>query len=167
VLMLDAGLRVGEVLALEWGDVHREPVGAEKLGYIHLRSGKTRNAKRNVALAARVRQIARIQAELLSRLNLRWTSFQPQLPRPSPKPHSDVLGHDKAPWLVDFRQQIGYKQQCCSVVTQPRFLCGTSTVSCLGFRYALLSRFHLRRRILGPKRSRPFRQLPDLLYSFW
>lgn len=57
LLMLDTGLRVGEVLALEWCDVHLEPVGAAKLGYIHVRSGKTRNAKRNVGLTARVRQM--------------------------------------------------------------------------------------------------------------
>jgi integrase len=54
VLTLDTGLRVGEVLALEWCDVHLEPVGAAKLGYIHVRSGKTRNAKRNVGLTGRV-----------------------------------------------------------------------------------------------------------------
>jgi len=57
VLMLDTGLRVGEVLALQWCDVHLEPVGGAKLGYIHVRSGKTRNAKRNVGLTARVREM--------------------------------------------------------------------------------------------------------------
>ena len=57
LLMLDTGLRVGELLRLEWRDVHLEPVGAAKLGYIQFRSGKTRNARRNVALTARVREM--------------------------------------------------------------------------------------------------------------
>lgn len=54
MLMLDTGLRVGEVLTVEWRDVHLEPVGAAKLGYIHVRSGKSKNAKRNLSLTARV-----------------------------------------------------------------------------------------------------------------
>jgi integrase len=55
ILMLDTGLRVGEVLSLDWQDVHLEPAGAAKLGYVHVRSGKSKNAKRNVSLTARVR----------------------------------------------------------------------------------------------------------------
>lgn len=55
LLMLDIGLRVGEVLAVEWRDVHLEPVGTAKLGYIHVRSGKSKNAKRNLGLTERVR----------------------------------------------------------------------------------------------------------------
>jgi integrase len=54
-LMLDTGLRVGEVLALQWRDIYLEPVGAAKFGYVHVRSGKSKNAKRNVSLTARVR----------------------------------------------------------------------------------------------------------------
>jgi len=55
MLMLDTGLRVGEVLALEWADIHLEPVGGAKFGYIHVRNGKSVNAKRNVSLTPRVR----------------------------------------------------------------------------------------------------------------
>jgi integrase len=57
ILMLDTGLRVGEVLALEWHHVHLDPVGSARIGYIHVRSGKTENAKRNVGLTARVRKM--------------------------------------------------------------------------------------------------------------
>ena len=57
LLMLDTGLRVGEVLALEWRDVHFEPVGTAKLGYLQVRSGKSKNAKRNLSLTARVRDM--------------------------------------------------------------------------------------------------------------
>jgi integrase len=55
LLILDTGMRPGEVLALEWPDVRFEPVKGAKLGYIHVRKGKTRNAKRNLSLTSRVR----------------------------------------------------------------------------------------------------------------
>jgi integrase len=55
MLMLDTGLRVGELLALEWSDVHLEPVGAARFGFLHVRKGKSKNATRNVSLTPRVR----------------------------------------------------------------------------------------------------------------
>jgi integrase len=55
LLMLDTGLRVGELRSLEWEDVHLQPVGDAKFGFIHVRKGKSKNAKRNVSLSPRVR----------------------------------------------------------------------------------------------------------------
>jgi len=55
LLMLDTGLRVGELGSLEWQDVHLQPVGDAKFGFIHVRKGKSKNAKRNVSLSPRVR----------------------------------------------------------------------------------------------------------------
>jgi integrase len=55
LLMLDTGMRVGEVLALEWPEVHLEPVGGAKFGFIHIPKGKSKNAKRNLSLTPRVR----------------------------------------------------------------------------------------------------------------
>ena len=57
LLILDTGLRVGEAVNLEWTDVYLQPVGSAKYGYIRVRAGKTKNAKRNVSLTARVRQM--------------------------------------------------------------------------------------------------------------
>jgi integrase len=57
VLILDTGLRVGEALALRWSDVHLEPVGDARFGYLHVSEGKTRNARRNVSVTARVREM--------------------------------------------------------------------------------------------------------------
>lgn len=70
MLMLDTGLRVGEVLALDWHDVHLEPAGAARLGYLHVRSGKSKNAKRNLSLTPRVRAMleTRLAAARLSPL---------------------------------------------------------------------------------------------------
>jgi integrase len=57
ILSLDTGMRVGEARTLEWADVHLEPVNGAKFGYIHIRSGKSRNAKRNVLITPRVREM--------------------------------------------------------------------------------------------------------------
>lgn len=55
MLDVDTGLRLGEALALEWPDVHLEPANGAKYGYLHVRDGKSRYARRNVPLTARVR----------------------------------------------------------------------------------------------------------------
>ena len=53
MLMLDTGLRLGETLALQWGDVRLEPVGVAKFGFVCVREGKSKKARRNVPLTAR------------------------------------------------------------------------------------------------------------------
>ena len=52
-LILDTGLRAGEALALEWSDVYLAPVGKARFGYVRIRKGKSKNARRNVSLTAR------------------------------------------------------------------------------------------------------------------
>ncbi len=53
-LILDTGLRIGEALALGWSDVHLEPAPGAKFGYLHVREGKSRLARRNIPLTGRV-----------------------------------------------------------------------------------------------------------------
>jgi integrase len=53
VLMLDTGLRVGEVLALEWRDVTLSTVPAAPHGFLSIRRGKTANARRFIPLTSR------------------------------------------------------------------------------------------------------------------
>lgn len=38
LLILDTGLRVGEAVALQWSDIHLEPVNGARFGYLHVRS---------------------------------------------------------------------------------------------------------------------------------
>lgn len=47
---------MGEAAGLRWDGIHLDPVGDGKLGYVHVGVGKSRNAKRNVSLTARVRE---------------------------------------------------------------------------------------------------------------
>jgi integrase len=56
-LILDSGLRIGEALALEWPDIHLEPASGAKFGYLHVREGESRFARRNVPLTVRVRDM--------------------------------------------------------------------------------------------------------------
>ncbi len=67
IMILDTGLRVGEAIGLQWPDVHLEPVGAAKFGYVHVCKGKSRNAQRNVSLTARVKaMLAERRAEAIN-----------------------------------------------------------------------------------------------------
>jgi integrase len=53
LLILEAGLRVGEALALSWADVEMVPGSGKKFGYVQIRKGKTKNARRAVSLTPR------------------------------------------------------------------------------------------------------------------
>jgi integrase len=54
LLILDTGLRVGEALALTWGDLTLEPAQGKKFGYVQIRKGKNKNARRAVSLTPRI-----------------------------------------------------------------------------------------------------------------
>jgi integrase len=57
VILVDTGLRLGEALNLLVDDVHVRPAGGARYGWIHVRAGKSKNAKRNVPLTDRVSQL--------------------------------------------------------------------------------------------------------------
>jgi integrase len=57
MLILDAGLRIGEVLALQWRDIHLTPAPGARFGYLTVHDGKTRFARRNVPLTIRVSEM--------------------------------------------------------------------------------------------------------------
>jgi len=53
VLMLETGLRIGEALHLEWSDVTLQPLNGARFGFIRIREGKSKNAKRIIPLTDR------------------------------------------------------------------------------------------------------------------
>ena len=63
VVLLDTGMRLGEVLALEWRDVYPKPANGAKFGYLHVRTGKSRNARRNLCITSRVRKVLESRLE--------------------------------------------------------------------------------------------------------
>jgi len=57
VLMLETGVRPGEAVGLQWPDVRRQTAVHAKHGYVVIREGKSRNAKRNLRLTARAAEM--------------------------------------------------------------------------------------------------------------
>lgn len=63
LLILETGLRIGEALSLQWADVTLEPLSGARFGYLRVREGKSKNARRNIPLTDRAASM------LLSRRN--------------------------------------------------------------------------------------------------
>jgi integrase len=53
ILILETGVRPGEAVGLQWPDVRLQQAVHAKFGFIVIRGGKSRNAKRNLRLTAR------------------------------------------------------------------------------------------------------------------
>jgi integrase len=64
MLMLDTGMRPGEACALQWQHVRLEPAEGSKSGYVHVSGGKSKNAKRNLSLTARVAEMLAARRKL-------------------------------------------------------------------------------------------------------
>jgi integrase len=54
LLMIDTGLRAGEAASLQWSDIWLQAAVNARHGYLHVRDGKSKNAKRTVQLTERV-----------------------------------------------------------------------------------------------------------------
>jgi integrase len=57
LLILESGIRPGEAANLPWSDVYLQPAVRAKFGYIAIRHGKSKNAKRNLSLTARASEM--------------------------------------------------------------------------------------------------------------
>jgi len=57
ILLLETGLRLGEALALKWTDIELDALNGKKLGYLFVREGKSKNARRHVSLTRRAQEM--------------------------------------------------------------------------------------------------------------
>jgi integrase len=57
ILILETGVRPGEAANLPWADVYLQPAVRAKFGYIAIRGGKSKNAKRNLSLTPRAAEM--------------------------------------------------------------------------------------------------------------
>ena len=63
VLMLETGLRIGEALHLEWADITLAPVNGARFGFLRVREGKSKNARRIIPLTDRAAAMLRERQE--------------------------------------------------------------------------------------------------------
>jgi integrase len=57
ILLLETGLRLGEALVLKWTDIELDAANGKKLGYLFVREGKSKNARRHVSLTPRAQEM--------------------------------------------------------------------------------------------------------------
>jgi integrase len=61
--MLETGLRIGEALHLEWADITLAPVNGARFGFLRVREGKSKNARRVIPLTDRASAMLRERLE--------------------------------------------------------------------------------------------------------
>jgi integrase len=63
VLMLETGLRIGETVNLEWKDIILEPINGARFGFLRVREGKSKNARRVIPLTDRASAVLMSRSE--------------------------------------------------------------------------------------------------------
>jgi len=58
-LIVETGIRPGEAVALRWTDIRLQPADHARLGYLSIRKGKSKNAKRNLSLTVGAAEMLR------------------------------------------------------------------------------------------------------------
>jgi len=71
-VMVDTGMRPEEVCRMRWENVHLEPVSGSRFGYVHNPKGKTKWAKRNLSLTARVQGLLSMRHEGAEKPTTGW-----------------------------------------------------------------------------------------------
>jgi len=66
LLVLEAGPRIGEALSLPWVDVVLDPLPGSRFGYIRIRDGKSKNARRTIPLTDKAAQMLRNRKQTAS-----------------------------------------------------------------------------------------------------
>lgn len=82
ILILETGVRPGEAANLAWRDVYLNPAVHAELGYIAIRDGKSKNAKRNLSLTERAAEM----------LKARKAAVKSPWVFPGDSPEAPVLG---------------------------------------------------------------------------
>jgi integrase len=97
VLMLDTGVRVGEASQLAWPDVFLKPAIGARHGYIRIRKSKSKYAKRNLSLTARVAEI----------LKARKAAVESEYVFPGDSPEAPILVTSLDHQHEDVRELLG------------------------------------------------------------
>jgi integrase len=63
IIIIDAGMRPEEVFRMRWENVHLDPAGDARFGYIYNPFGKTKYARRSIPLSLRVRAILEMRPQ--------------------------------------------------------------------------------------------------------
>jgi integrase len=63
-LAIETGMRRKELQSLKWPDVHFEPVGNARCGYVHVRGTKSKYSKRNIPLTATAQMVLLRQRQI-------------------------------------------------------------------------------------------------------
>lgn len=53
ILLIETGLRLGKALAVRWTDIELDAANGKQLGYLFVREGKSKNARRHVSFTGR------------------------------------------------------------------------------------------------------------------
>jgi integrase len=77
-LILDGGFRPEEVFRMRWEDVNFRPAGKALYGYVHVPIGKTKYARRNVSMTARVKALLEMRHEAHGKSSEGWVFSAPK-----------------------------------------------------------------------------------------
>jgi integrase len=81
-LILETGVRPGEAVNLQWSDVRLQSAVHARFGYIQIRDGKSKNAKRNLSLTVRAAEMLRTRKAAVKAI---WVF-------PGDSPEAPILG---------------------------------------------------------------------------
>jgi integrase len=95
-MLIDTGLRPEEAFRARWENLHLEPAGNARYGYIFNPFGKTKYAKRNVPLTARVKALLEMRHESQGRPKEGWV-----FPAPTKTGHVERLKSQHSRALAD------------------------------------------------------------------
>jgi integrase len=63
-LAIETGMRRKELRSLKWSDIHFEPVGKARCGYLHVRGTKSKYSKRNIPVTASAQMVLLRQRQI-------------------------------------------------------------------------------------------------------